>query len=90
MLQTRYNGLKSLKICNNKMAVISFPHQSSDFYLGAFMIVASMGSVRQTTLVTVIVAGLAKIAVLIAAAMDTVTVHKALEFVIVVKVECDL
>mgnify|MGYP000418143779 CR=1 FL=1 len=54
------------------------------------MIVASVGSVRQTTLVTVILAGLVKIAVLIVAAMDTVTAHRALEFVIGVKVKCDL
>lgn len=54
------------------------------------MIVASMASVHQTTLVTVILAGSVKIAVLIVAAMDTVTAHRALEFVIVVKVEYDL
>lgn len=54
------------------------------------MIVASMASVHQTILVTVILAGSVKIAVLIVAAMDTVTAHKALEVVIVVKVEYDL
>lgn len=46
-----------LKFVATRWQVISFPHQSSDFYLGAFMIVASMGSVHQTTLVTVILAG---------------------------------